>query len=304
MPSSSCTSSRGRSSRPRARRSASSPAARASAGTTSRSPARRATPAPRRCRAARTRWWRPRRSIARLDEIAREHAPYAVVTVGDIRSPSPRATSSRARSGSRSTSATRKSPSSRRWSRGLREAVAEACARDGLPHQVDRIWYFPPVAFDDTLHRRRAQGGAGSRLLLARDGLRPRPRQLLHRPLIPTSMIFIPCRDGLSTTRRSGPSRRISRRGQRHAARGAGDGGGVRRGPGRDRLPAGGRGIHLVQVLKKIGSSWRAGYRSEPVAGEPRKRSGRPSSSACSHRTPAVSNSPLSVAGARNVSRR
>jgi hypothetical protein len=49
---SSCTSSRARSSRPRARTSVSSPTARACAGSSARSPARKATPARPRCRCA------------------------------------------------------------------------------------------------------------------------------------------------------------------------------------------------------------------------------------------------------------
>ena len=53
----SCTSSRGRSWRPRTRPSASSPACRACAGTRRPSPAAKATPAPRRCRGAPMRWW-------------------------------------------------------------------------------------------------------------------------------------------------------------------------------------------------------------------------------------------------------
>ena len=57
-PSSNCISSRDRCWKPRTRPSAWSIAARASSGTTARSPVSRATPAPRRCRCAATRWRR------------------------------------------------------------------------------------------------------------------------------------------------------------------------------------------------------------------------------------------------------
>ena len=62
---SNCISSRVRSWKPRTRPSAWSIAARASSGMTARSPASKATPAPRRCRCAATRWRRCRKSCWR-----------------------------------------------------------------------------------------------------------------------------------------------------------------------------------------------------------------------------------------------
>jgi N-carbamoyl-L-amino-acid hydrolase len=80
----------------------------------------------------------------------------------------------------------------------LREAVAEACARDDLPHEVTQLWYFPPVAFDETCIA--AVRGAAEDLGYSW-------REMVSGPghdscytsrRVPTSMIFIPCRDGLS----------------------------------------------------------------------------------------------------------
>ena len=73
-PSSNCTSSRDRCWRPRTRPSAWSIAARASSGMTARSPVSRATPAPRRCRCAATRWRRCRKSCWRSSASRRRMA--------------------------------------------------------------------------------------------------------------------------------------------------------------------------------------------------------------------------------------
>ena len=83
-PSSSCTSSRARSWRPRARTSASSRTGRGSPGRRSRSPARKAIPARRRCRCARTPASAWRRILELVDEIAWSHKPDAVGAAGHI----------------------------------------------------------------------------------------------------------------------------------------------------------------------------------------------------------------------------
>ena len=83
-PTSSCTSSRGRSWRRRPRPSASSPACRACAGTRRPSPGAKAMPAPRRCRGAPTRWRPARASSLDVRAIALAHAPTAVGTVGRV----------------------------------------------------------------------------------------------------------------------------------------------------------------------------------------------------------------------------
>ena len=132
-PTSSTTSSRGRSSRPRTRRSASSPTARACGGSRSRSPARR----PYRLDAdADARQCRPRHGAHRRDGPRRSRWSDAAGARSAASARSSlsriRATSSRARSSSPSTSAR---PSRRRSTRMKRQIEAEApkiCAELGL----------------------------------------------------------------------------------------------------------------------------------------------------------------------------
>jgi N-carbamoyl-L-amino-acid hydrolase len=136
--------------------------------------------------------------IAALDEIARRHAPHAVITVGQID----------IEPGSRNVI-----PSFAKFSIDLRhpeapvievmqreieQALTEACARDQLTHELDRIWDFPPVKFDETCVAaiREAAGelGYGHKDMVSGPG----HDSCYTARHVPTAMIFCPCKDGLS----------------------------------------------------------------------------------------------------------
>jgi beta-ureidopropionase / N-carbamoyl-L-amino-acid hydrolase len=76
--------------------------------------------------------------------------------------------------------------------------VDEACARDGLVHAVEQIWYFPPVAFDtaciSAVRDAATAFGYGHRDIVSGPG----HDSCYTARRVPTAMIFIPCRDGLS----------------------------------------------------------------------------------------------------------
>jgi N-carbamoyl-L-amino-acid hydrolase len=138
------------------------------------------------------------RVIARLDEIARQHAPNAVVTVGDLRIAKP---SRNVIPGEVWFPVDVRHPEEaviEAIDGKLRAAVEEACARDGLPSKVDQIWYFPPVQFDQrciAAVRGAAQSGGYSwREMISGPG----HDSFYTARHVPTSMIFIPCKDGLS----------------------------------------------------------------------------------------------------------
>ena len=77
--------------------------------------------------------------------------------------------------------------------------VEEACARDALPHKVEQLWYFPPVAFDAALHRRRPRRRPRTAATRWREMVSgPGHDSFYTARHVPTSMIFIPCKDGLS----------------------------------------------------------------------------------------------------------
>jgi beta-ureidopropionase / N-carbamoyl-L-amino-acid hydrolase len=136
--------------------------------------------------------------VARLDEIARAHAPHGVATVGvidakpasrnivpgevsftvDLRHPEPGALEA--------------------MGNELRAALAAGCERDGLTHECQEIWHFPPVEFAESCIRavREAaeEGGYSHRDMVSGAG----HDSCYTARVVPTSMIFIPCRDGLS----------------------------------------------------------------------------------------------------------
>ena len=80
----------------------------------------------------------------------------------------------------------------------LEDAVANACGRNELAYDLEAVWYFPPVKFDENRvaavrnaaeeaghsHRNIVSGAGHDACFVAR--------------VAPTAMIFIPCRDGLS----------------------------------------------------------------------------------------------------------
>jgi N-carbamoyl-L-amino-acid hydrolase len=136
--------------------------------------------------------------IARLDEIAREHAPDGVTTVGELKIAKP---SRNVIPGEVTFSVDLRHPQHEvveAMDQKLRAAVAEACARDSLPHVVEQLWYFPPVAFAPeciAAVRGAAQDlGYGWREMVSGPG----HDSCYTARKVPTSMIFVPCRDGLS----------------------------------------------------------------------------------------------------------
>jgi beta-ureidopropionase / N-carbamoyl-L-amino-acid hydrolase len=136
--------------------------------------------------------------VARLDEIARAHAPHAVVTVGELRIARP---SRNVIPGEVWFSVDIRHPEEaviEEMDLKLRLEVEEACVRDGLPHKVERIWYFPPVAFDErcvaAVRAAAQEGGYGWREMISGPG----HDSFYTARHVPTSMIFIPCKDGLS----------------------------------------------------------------------------------------------------------
>ncbi|MDW8125749.1 MAG: M20 family metallo-hydrolase [Geminicoccaceae bacterium] len=138
------------------------------------------------------------RAVEGLDRLAREFAPRAVATVGtlEIRAPSRNVV-----------------PGEVRFTIDLRHPdegtldelerrcaaiLAEACARDGLSFSWERIWSFPPVAFDPR---------CVSAVREAAIALGYPWREMISGPghdscytarVVPTAMIFVPCREGLS----------------------------------------------------------------------------------------------------------
>jgi N-carbamoyl-L-amino-acid hydrolase len=136
--------------------------------------------------------------IARLDEIARAHAPHAVITVGVVDA---RPASRNIIPGSTSFTVDLRHPEAaviEAMDAALRAAVADACARDGLPHTIERIWYFPPVRFDP---------GCVAAVREAAEACGYRHRDMVSGPghdscytarKVPTAMVFTPCKDGLS----------------------------------------------------------------------------------------------------------
>ncbi len=138
------------------------------------------------------------RVIAALDQIAREHAPHAVVTVGDIRVAKP---SRNVIPGEVWFPVDIRHPEEaviEEIDRRLRLEVEEACNRDALPHKVDQLWHFPPVAFDEgciaAVRQAAQEGGYGWREMISGPG----HDSFYTARHVPTSMIFIPCKDGLS----------------------------------------------------------------------------------------------------------
>jgi N-carbamoyl-L-amino-acid hydrolase len=80
----------------------------------------------------------------------------------------------------------------------LREAVKAACEPLGLDAEVNQIWYFPPVAFDAAciaaVRKAAEDGGYSWREIVSGPG----HDSCYTARVVPTSMIFIPCKDGLS----------------------------------------------------------------------------------------------------------
>ena len=136
--------------------------------------------------------------IAALDGIARRHAPDGVTTVGVLQIAKP---SRNVIPGGVTFTVDIRHPEHEQieaMDRELRAALAEACGRDGLPYACNQIWYFPPVAFDQgciaAVRRAAETCGYAWREMVSGPG----HDSCYTARAVPTSMIFIPCKDGLS----------------------------------------------------------------------------------------------------------
>ena len=136
--------------------------------------------------------------IAALDEIARAHAPHAVATVGDLKIAKP---SRNVIPGEVWFTVDLRHPETATvdaMEHELRQAVGHACARDELPSKVEQLWDSPPVVFDETciaaVEKAAKDAGYPYRKLVSGPG-HDSAYTARH---VPTSMIFIPCKDGLS----------------------------------------------------------------------------------------------------------
>ncbi|SNB68058.1 N-carbamoyl-L-amino-acid hydrolase [Arboricoccus pini] len=138
------------------------------------------------------------RVIADLDQIARRHAPHAVITVGQID----------IEPGSRNVI-----PSLVKFSidvrhpqeevietldREIRASIEAACERDEIAFELDQTWYFPPVQFDATcvaaIRQAADELGYGHKDMVSGPG----HDSCYTARHVPTAMIFCPCKDGLS----------------------------------------------------------------------------------------------------------
>ncbi|MDF1585052.1 Zn-dependent hydrolase [Marinimicrococcus flavescens] len=136
--------------------------------------------------------------IARLDAIAREHGPSAVITVGVIDA---QPASRNIIPGQVSFSVDMRHPEEaviEEMDSKLRAAAEEACGPHDMPFEVEQIWYFPPVQFDRKCIE-AVRGAAESCGYAHRDMISgPGHDSCYTARVVPTSMIFIPCKDGLS----------------------------------------------------------------------------------------------------------
>ena len=138
------------------------------------------------------------RVIARLDEIAREHAPNGVITVGELKIAHP---SRNVIPGEVTLTVDMRHPEEAvvdAMEAKLRAAVVEACERDALTHDLSTLWNFPPVAFHPdciaAVEKAAQEAGLPYRRMVSGPG----HDSCYTARHVPTSMIFIPCRDGLS----------------------------------------------------------------------------------------------------------
>ncbi|BCX19697.1 MAG: Zn-dependent hydrolase [Geminicoccaceae bacterium] len=136
--------------------------------------------------------------VAGLDALAREYAPHAVITVGvlEIEKPSRNVVPGRV-----TFTIDLRHPDDATLAEldgKVRALVAEACARDGLPHTVEQIWHFPSVRFDPTcvaaVREAAEASGYAWRPMISGPG----HDSCYTARVVPTAMIFVPCKDGLS----------------------------------------------------------------------------------------------------------
>jgi beta-ureidopropionase / N-carbamoyl-L-amino-acid hydrolase len=138
------------------------------------------------------------RIVAALDDLARANAPHAVATVGVL---DVQPSSINIVPGTVEFTVDLRHPEAERLEAmdgSFRAAAAEACARDGLAHEVEEIWYFPPVRFDAAciaaMREAATECGHDWREMVSGAG----HDSCYTARVVPTSMLFIPCKDGLS----------------------------------------------------------------------------------------------------------
>lgn len=136
--------------------------------------------------------------FARLREIAVEHGPYGVATVGHV---DVRPNSRNVIPGEVLFTVDIRHPEGAHldaMGEAFKAAVAEACAFEGLAFDIEDIWNFPPVKFDDdrvaAVRRAAEAAGHGHRDMVSGAG----HDACYVARVAPTAMIFIPCKDGLS----------------------------------------------------------------------------------------------------------
>jgi len=136
--------------------------------------------------------------VTGLDELARAHGPHAVITVGVLEIAKP---SRNVVPGEVFFTIDLRHPEDgvlAELDGRVRALVAEACARDGLPHTVEPIWHFPSVRFDPTcvaaVREAAIAGGFSWREMVSGPG----HDSCYTARVVPTAMIFVPCKDGLS----------------------------------------------------------------------------------------------------------
>ena len=81
----------------------------------------------------------------------------------------------------------------------LRKGVADIANGIGLETELEQIFYYAPVAFDEACVEPSARSGRDSlRLSASQYGVRCGTRCLLSVASRATSMVFVPCVDGIS----------------------------------------------------------------------------------------------------------
>ena len=137
--------------------------------------------------------------LGEIYRIAHDHAPNGRATVGELR----------AYPGSRNTVPGRveftvdmRHPDGGvmdAMDHALREAFERARGRaPGLEYHLHEIWYAPPVAFDPACVEAVRQAAAGLGLS-AREIVSGAGHDAVYMArVVPTAMIFVPCKDGIS----------------------------------------------------------------------------------------------------------
>jgi N-carbamoyl-L-amino-acid hydrolase len=138
------------------------------------------------------------RLVERVDAIARAHPPLAVATVGSMRV---KPNSPNVVPGEVFLTVDIRHPETAvldAMERELEVAIGDACNALGLAVASTRIWEQPPVAFDARCVNavRRAAQGSGFKVRDMVSGAGHDAAYIAR--VVPTAMIFVPCRGGIS----------------------------------------------------------------------------------------------------------